>query len=393
MGKGDSEIVRLAGQHIFELFRNVNADHSLIYHGYKRSRELVDECKDIAKGCKLNGDDGQVLLLSAWFHDAGYVVAKNGDRKKSIELARAFLVSQGQPESVVDDVAACLEVVDDENAHDGPAHEVLHDALLAALAGKNYVEDAELLRFEEERRSDKSYSDVEWIQSRIDCFNKHTYRTRWAQLEYNGRRARNLVRLHKLLRKQLHESSEQKAEEAKISKNVGKTVDNIFNYLTRNQFKLLSMADRRTSTMIHVNAIMISLLVGLVLRKIDEYRHLLIPTVALLCVNLAVVVSSILSLRAGRAKLRGLLREEIPAHEANLLLVTNEVNVSLPDYAERMSELAADGPAVQKAMIEHLYFGRKLLIQRWKALQLTYDIFVYGLVVALLFFTVAIIRQ
>jgi hypothetical protein len=44
-------------------------------------------------------------------------------------------------------------------------------------------------------------------------------------------------------------------------------------------------------------------------------------------------------------------------------------------------------------MIEHLYFGRKLLIQRWKALQLTYDIFVYGLVVALLFFTVAIIRQ
>ncbi|MFL5312198.1 MAG: Pycsar system effector family protein [Myxococcales bacterium] len=391
MGKGDQEIVRLAGQYMFELFRGASAGHPLIYHGFKRSRELVEACKEIAKGCKLNGDDGQVLLLSAWFHDAGYAVANEGEREKGIELARAFLARQGQPESVADSVAACLEVVDDENSHASLADEVLHDALLAPLASKNYVEEAELLRLEEERRTARSYSDVEWTQGRIDYLQRHAYRTRWAQLEYNGQRAKNLVRLHKLLRRRLGQATEQKAEEAKISKGVGKTVEGIFGDLTRSQLKLLSIADRRTSTMIHVNAIMMSLVVGLVLRKIEEHHNLLIPTVALLCVNLAVVVLSVVSLRAGSG--RRVLRDDISAHDANLLLVTNEVEVPLPDYRERMNQLVADAPALQKAMIEYLYFGRKLLIHRRRTLQLTYDIFIYGLAVAVVLFTVAIARQ
>src|SRR5712671_3940256 len=305
MGKGNSEIVQLAGQHMFELFRKVNTYSPLIDHGFKRSRELVDVCKEIAKGCKLNGEDGQILLLSAWFHDAGYAVAKDGGREKSIELARAFLAQKGQPEGLADAVAACLEVVDDEYAHAGLTDEVLHDALLAPLASKNHVEEAELLRLEEERRTGRSYSDVEWTQGRIDYLHGHAYRTRWAQLEYNGQRAKNLVRLHKLLRRQMEDLA---AGGAKIASRPARTTERLFGELTRNQLKLLSIADRRTSTMIHVNAIMISLLVGLVLRKIEEYRDLLVPSVVLLCVNMAVVLLSILSLRAGRGSVGRFVR-------------------------------------------------------------------------------------
>jgi len=90
MSKDDSEIVRLAGQHVFDLFRNANGTSSLVYHGFKRSRALVDDCKEIAKGNKLNGSEGQVLMLSAWFHDAGFAV-NGGGREKSIEIARARL--------------------------------------------------------------------------------------------------------------------------------------------------------------------------------------------------------------------------------------------------------------------------------------------------------------
>jgi len=393
MGKGDPYIVRLAGQHVFELFRNANTDAPLIYHGFQRSRELVHACKEIAKGSELNGADGEVLLLSAWFHDAGYVVAGNADREKSIELARAFLIRHGQLEGLADAVAACLQVVDDGDTHDGLAHEVLHDALLAPLANKNHVEEVELLRLEEEGRTGKRYSDAEWTQSRIDYLYQHSYRTRWAQLEYNGQRAKNIVRLQKLLRRQLEEATEHQADEAKVAKTLGRAVEKIFGDLTSNQFRLLSIADRRTSTMIHVNAIMISLMVGLVLRKIDEYRHLLVPTVVLLCVNLAVVILSILSMRAGRGTVGRFLRDEAPAYDANLLVVSNEDDVRLPGYLAGMNELLADGPALQKAMIEYLYFGRKQLIRRRKTLQLTYDIFISGLAIALVFFAVAIIRR
>ena len=271
MAKNDPEIVRLAGRHVLELFSSAGAKVPLIYHGYKRSRGLVEDCREFAKGNELNGHEGQVLLLSAWFHDAGYVQANGAARQTSIDLARAFLAAEGQPKGLADEVARCLTAVGDESLRDGLAGDVLHDALLAPIAGKSYLDEAELLRLEDEQRTGKVYSDVEWTRSRIAWLQQHPFRTGWAQLKYEGGRAKNLTRLHQLLRRQLGEATEQKAEEAKLSKNTARAAGGLFGDLSRNQLRIMSIADRRTSTMIHVNAIMISLVVGLVLRKIEEH--------------------------------------------------------------------------------------------------------------------------
>jgi predicted metal-dependent HD superfamily phosphohydrolase len=393
MAKDDPEIVRLAGLYVFDLFRNANGASPLVYHGFKRSRALVDDCREIAKGTRLNGGAEQVVMLSAWFHDAAFAVNGGGGREKSIELARAFLGRQGQPESLADAVAGCLRALDDEGQGGDLARDVLHDALLAPLASKRYLEQSALLRLEEARRTGKSWSDVEWTRSRIEQLQQSSYRTRWAQLEYESGRARNLVRLDKLLRRQEDESVVQEQEGAKAAKSLGKVVESVFADLTRNQLRLLSIADRRTATMIHVNAIMISLVIGLVLRKIEEHRALIAPTVLLLAVNLAVIMVSILSMRAARVKLRKIARDEIAAHDTNLLLNTNEADVPLHQYLERMGQLTADAPALQKAMLEYLYFARKLLIGRRKMLQLTYNIFIYGLAASVLLFVIAILRS
>ena len=151
--------------------------------------------------------------------------------------------------------------------------------------------------------------------------------------------------------------------------------------------RIMSIADRRTSTMIHVNAIMISLVVGLVLRKIEEHRNLIVPTVVLLCVNLVVVVMSILSMRAGR-ELRNL---DDGAHDGSLLLTTTDLKMSLPEYLDRMNGLMSDGAALQQALFEYLYFGRNLIIHRKRMLKLTYDIFIVGLAISLMLFIVAIV--
>jgi hypothetical protein len=226
--------------------------------------------------------------------------------------------------------------------------------------------------------------------SRIDRLEKHPYLTRWAQLEYDARSAASLVRLHKQLRRQTGEEADRRAEESKVAKSYGRTVESLFGGLTRNQLRMFSIADRRTSTMIHVNAIMISLLVALVLRNIEQHRDLLIPTVVLLCINLVVVVLSILSLRAGREKQ---VRADSRVRDGNLLLATNEANVTLPGYLEGMNQLLSDGPALQKAMVEYLHVNRQFLIRRRRTLLLTYDIFIYGLAVGVILFTIAIVRR
>jgi hypothetical protein len=47
-----------------------------------------------------------------------------------------------------------------------------------------------------------------------------------------------------------------------------------------------------------------------------------------------------------------------------------------------------DPPGLQRAFFECLYFGRNLLVHRAKMLQLTYDVFLYGLATSLVLFIV-----
>ncbi len=391
MSKHNSDLLRAAAEHVFQLFRNAKQDNPLVYHGFRRAREMVDACKEVAKGAKLDEDEFEPVVLAAWFHDSGYATGLDGNPEKSIELLRGFLAAQDQPQSLREAAVACLSRVGNgvPDRSGTLREDVLHDAMLVPLASKSYVEDSELLRLELERRKGKLYSDVEWTQKCIAFFESHPFRTRYAQLEYNARRAANLVRLHKLLRRQAEETAEDQAEQVKASRTIGKTVESIFYYLTKMQVDLVNLADRRTSTMIHVNAIMISIVVGLLLRRLDSERYLLVPTLFLLTVNLVVIFVSIYSMRAARSTLTA---EEEHTHASNLLAFTNEAPMSLQEYSTRINHLAVDVPALQRTMIDQMYFVRKMLLARQRAMRATYAIFIYGLAASIVVFAVALVQ-
>ena len=114
----------------------------------------------------------------------------------------------------------------------------------------------------------------------------------------------------------------------------------MFYFITKMTVQVMTIADRRTSTMIHVNAIMISAVVALLVRKLEEQRDPLVPTLVLLAVA-----------------------------------------------------LAADGPGLQKAMVDQLYFSRSVINARAKALRVTYDVFLYGLAVSLAAFGFVLVRR
>ncbi len=397
MSKHNGVLVRDARDHVFTLFRAAE-DVPLEYHHFARTRETVDACKEIIKGSKLDAEARDVALLCAWFYDACYATGRD-DHDKSLELCVRFLDEQHARHPTHDQIAACFGGVDGvERAAPGGAPEdgdapsdILHDARLAVLARKDYVQRAELLRSELQRRSGETVSDVEWTQRCIAFFDAHAYRTRFAQLVYGPDRAANLARLRKLLRKQQREFEQEKRDdESSVANRLGRSAENLFYHFTRIQIGLVGMADRRTSTMVHVNAIMISIVVALLARRIQTERDLLVPTALLLCVNLTVVFLSLYSMRAGR---RNLPAEEARVRDANLIAFANETPVSLSEYTEHMSGLVANPAQFQGKVLEHLYFTRKMLVKRGKGLRLTYDVFMYGLTVAIVAFIVALARR
>src|SRR5438105_4384444 len=132
MSKHDAPIVRLAAQHVFQIFRSAGADNPLVFHNFGRARALVDASKEVAEGAKLDEGELPVALLAAWFHDTGYAIGAKGNRKQSVEVARAFLSEQRQPQQLADEVAAAIEA-SDQPSPGNLVQEVLHDALLVPI--------------------------------------------------------------------------------------------------------------------------------------------------------------------------------------------------------------------------------------------------------------------
>jgi hypothetical protein len=407
MSKHKGNHVRAAREHVFTLFRAAAERVVLEYHHFARTREIVDGCKEIAKGSKVDGDAREIAVLCAWFYDACYTTGSD-DHAKSVELCLQFLEQQQAPHPSHEQIVACfrgLDAVDgiddvERAAPGGPdgapaedvtASDILHDARLAVLASKDYVERVELLRYELQRRSGKTFSDVEWIQHCIAFFDAHPYRTPFAQVAYDSGRALNLARLQKLLRKQVRKSEHERADgESSIAKRVGRSAESLYYHFTRIQMGLLALADRRTSTMLHVNAIMLSIVVALLARRIQTERDLLLPTVFLLLVNLAVVFLSIHSMRTARKRFSA---EAARARDQSLISFFNENPVSLSDYTQQMIELVADPLRFQRSVIEHLYLVREMLRERGRALRLTYAVFLYGITLAIAGFVVVFARR
>jgi hypothetical protein len=125
----------------------------------------------------------------------------------------------------------------------------------------------------------------------------------------------------------------------------------------------------------------------------EAHRELIAPTVVLLVVHLGTILVSIYSMRVGRKGMQRVWGADAAIYERNLLSLFNQRPFSLDEFVAGMNRLAADPAALKQALLEELYFQRKMMLMRRKMLVISYDFFIIGLAVALLAFSVALIRR
>ena len=65
--------------------------------------------------------------------------------------------------------------------------------------------------------------------------------------------------------------------------------------------------------------------------------------------------------------------------------------MDLPDYEWSMNEMMNDREYLYRSMIKDIYYLGKVLAKKYKFLRLSYNIFMFGLVVAILAFIVAFV--
>ena len=156
----------------------------------------------------------------------------------------------------------------------------------------------------------------------------------------------------------------------------------------RTHVNLSSIADNKANIMLSINAIIISIVVANLVPKIPGDYRLAVPTLILVAVCLIALVYAILSTRPkvteGRAT-----REDVAQKRTNLLFFGNFYQMDLEDFHWGMMEMIKDSDFLYSSMTRDLYYLGVVLAKKYRFLRICYNVFMYGLIVAVTAFAMA----
>lgn len=376
-----------------------------VFHSITHTREVVAAATEIATNSGLNEEELEIVQLAAWFHDLGYCQQVEGHEEIGAQLAAEFLRERNYPQKHIQQVMGCIRATQVSQEPDNLLEEILCDADLAHLGGEAYFEKAELLRQEIENRSGEKITDRKWMGINESFLDLHEYRTPYAKEHYEKGKAKNLKQVKKRRKKlkkqkQLKDFSaeiaakvEQRQKESDTEKPVidiepKRGIETMFRLTSKNHIDLSSMADNKANIMISINSIVLSVIVSVLLRKLGEYPHYLIPALLLSLTCLLTIVFAVLATRPNVSKGK-FTPQDIEEKRTNLLFFGNFHGMKLEDYEWGMKEMMKDGDYLYSSLIRDIYFLGKVLGKKYRLLRITYTIFVVGFVISVTAFIIA----
>lgn len=391
------DLLATCRNHVTQLL-NGNLPSWAVYHNIEHTEEIVSAASRIAEGCKLSRSEIEIVKLAAWFHDVGYATTVEGHEEKSAQLAAEFLRANGVAQENIDKVVGCILATKIPQQPKNLLEAVVCDADLIHLGKKRFFDRSNLLRMEIERRTGVPFSDVEWLQKNIEFASQGTFHTAYAKKEFTARRIKNLATLQEQLREALAKEEKSSVKEqskkdkviAKGEKKPDRGIETMFRVVPKNHLDLSALADQKASILISTSSIILSIIFGLLVTKIDTHPFILLPTAILTLVCLTTMVYAILATRPN-VTTGTFTRDDVMNRKANLLFFGNFHNSSLEDFDWGMREMMKDADYLYGSMVRDLYFLGKVLGVKYRYLRIAYTIFMWGLIASVVAFAIAII--
>lgn len=387
----ESEFVRQARTYAEEaLGKRLPSEY--VYHNLQHTSDVAKAAKVIGEASGLNEDQLDSVVIAAWLHDVGYANGWNDHEKNSALTASKLLQSWGATDKKIDDVTRTILATKMPQNPQDILGEVLCDADLSHLATNELWRCSENLRKEMETLKGVQFkSDDQWKEFNLTFLKKHEYFTAYGRNVLQPMKKQNAKKLKKELKGATEEFSDLEKEIEKLKKKLEKGtrpdrgIETMFRTTSENHVTLSGMADTKANIMISINTIILSIVVSVLLRKLEEFPHLLIPTLMLVITCLITIVLAILATRPNIAKGK-FKKEDILNKKTNLLFFGNFHNMELEDYEWGMKEMMKDYDYLYGSMIKDIYFLGKVLARKYKFLRLSYTIFMFGFVASIITF-------
>lgn len=165
---------------------------------------------------------------------------------------------------------------------------------------------------------------------------------------------------------------------AKVEPRSERGAETLFRLVSKNQYTLNTMIDRKSNILISINALILSIILGTVYGQLDSDPHLIYPVVLMLLTNLISIAFAIFAtrpeLKHGEEKTN------------NLLFYGNFNDMEEDVYVEKITGLMYQGDELYKTIAKDTFHLDKTIDKKFRLLRKSFHVFLAGIILSVIAF-------
>ena len=388
-----------------ELFEK-NQTGTLLFHTLNHTERVVGHVREISAQQQLTEKEQFVLYTAAWFHDTGHLFTDPSRHElRSVELMKDFLTQQMTEEQMTREIGDIILSTRMPRNPQGLLQEILCDADTYHLGTKEFKTTNKLLKKEYSLRHVPEPKEG-WNRSSLNFLESHQYYTDYCHKKLDEGKQKNIDKLRKKLKVSKDDKPstpvgssvlsgiaqpDSKSKEGKQKTNLlNRGIQTMLRLTSDNHLELSNMADRKANILISVNSIIISVILSVLVRRLEVDTYLVVPTIMFLSSSVTTIVLAILATRPKISQ--GVFsREDIMNRKTNLLFFGNFYKASLEEYEWGMSQLMGDPDYLYGTLIKDIHQLGVVLGRKYKLLRIAYNVFMIGIILSVLAFALAVV--
>jgi len=394
------KLMNAAEEYVSEAYKSANKNH-FPYHNLNHTQNVVTHAFEIASHYEISEKEIAQLGLAAWFHDIGHLyTSPAGHEQKSVEIFKGFMEKHHESETFVNEVAEIIMATNSNNEPTTLLQQIIRDADTYHFGTKDFKETNKQVKKEYEVRG---LSITDWDTHTLERLKEHKFFTSYCIEILDPGKQENIKKTEKKISKAKVEDQDNniilkdmwdkdKKKMANPSSFVTKGIQTSLRLTSENHLRLSDMADSKANILISVNAIIISVILSVLLRKIETETHLAIPTFIFLGFSVATIIVSIMATRPKVTQGR-FSREDVMSKKTNLLFFGNFFRQTLDEYRWAMGTMLNDADYLYGSLVEDIYFLGVVLGRKYRLIRLAYNLFMIGIIVSVIAFVVAILTH
>lgn len=397
------EIVNRAQDYV----KNLYATHPhelLLFHNYSYTSIVAKCARSIAQHEELGEENTQMLLISAWFINIGYIFDFVNHTKQTVKQLKAFTQEFDYPDDKTEIILNAVERVLKNEKLQNKVEKALSDANNSIFSSDDFLLWVKYHRQERNYFVKPKITRRSFWQTMIGVLKEHEYYTHSGRNLFNKGKSENIEKINLLLAEELTSElpknnlmviQDLKDELEKVKQKVEKKSvstrghDSLYRITARNQINLSGIADNKANILISLNALIVSAVITFVFSQFNSFDYLLIPAIITVSFSLTAIAFAVIATRPHI--LPGTFRmKDFYDKKTNLIFYGNFYNMKYDEYDRAVRDMLQDQELLFSNLNRDQYELGKILGRKFRLLHYSYTIFLYGFIISAFSFIVVL---